>query len=221
MYKYETHCHTKESSSCGQAPAEQVVEAYLEAGYDGIVITDHFTQSHGQHKFPGLSYPELVDALFAGFRKAQEAARGRIVVLPGFELRFEENDNDYLIYGMRAEHLLAEEDIFSWGIKKFSAYARSMGFVIIQAHPFRNNMRIIDPDLVDFIEINNGHPRQNSRNEIAQHWAHLHNKPGFSGSDFHRLGDQAHGGILLTEKPKTMEELLPLLKQEPLLIMES
>ena len=40
-YKYELHCHTGAVSRCGRVEPEKIVEMYVEAGYNGIVVTDH------------------------------------------------------------------------------------------------------------------------------------------------------------------------------------
>ena len=41
-YLYETHMHTKEGSACGRDNAADIVRAYKEAGYAGVIVTDHF-----------------------------------------------------------------------------------------------------------------------------------------------------------------------------------
>ena len=41
-YKYELHCHCKEISPCGWLSAEETARLYRQAGYDGLVMTDHF-----------------------------------------------------------------------------------------------------------------------------------------------------------------------------------
>ena len=41
-YLYETHMHTKESSACAHNTGAEMARAYKEAGYTGIIITDHF-----------------------------------------------------------------------------------------------------------------------------------------------------------------------------------
>ena len=40
--KIELHAHTDESSGCGKMPAEELLGRFKGAGYDTIVITDHF-----------------------------------------------------------------------------------------------------------------------------------------------------------------------------------
>lgn len=42
IYKYETHCHTKEASRCAENSVSELIDEYVKAGYSGIVITDHF-----------------------------------------------------------------------------------------------------------------------------------------------------------------------------------
>ena len=40
-YLYETHCHTSQSSACAKCSGKELAEAAKEAGYTGIIITDH------------------------------------------------------------------------------------------------------------------------------------------------------------------------------------
>ena len=42
-YKYEIHCHTKNVSRCGNLDVEELIQKYKEAGYSGIVLTDHYS----------------------------------------------------------------------------------------------------------------------------------------------------------------------------------
>ena len=41
-YKYETHVHTKEGSACASGTGQEMVRAHIEAGYSGMIVTDHF-----------------------------------------------------------------------------------------------------------------------------------------------------------------------------------
>ena len=42
MYKIELHMHTKYGSGCGQMEEKALVDGYLKAGYQAVVVTDHF-----------------------------------------------------------------------------------------------------------------------------------------------------------------------------------
>jgi histidinol phosphatase-like PHP family hydrolase len=39
---WETHLHTAEGSACAGTPAAEMARAHHQAGYEGIVVTDHF-----------------------------------------------------------------------------------------------------------------------------------------------------------------------------------
>lgn len=66
----------------------------------------------------------------------------------------------------------------------------------MQAHPFRNGLKIVDPKHLDGIETYNGNPRHDSRNEIAKAWAQKFGMLETSGSDFHEREDFARGGVI-------------------------
>ena len=44
MKKVELHFHTDESSRCGKVPAKDGVRMYIEQGYAGLAVTDHFSE---------------------------------------------------------------------------------------------------------------------------------------------------------------------------------
>ena len=220
MYKFETHCHTAESSSCGQVIAARAIELYLQAGYDGIVITDHFNRENSKgFGMENTSIEDRVNKLSEGYAAAKKAAGDRLAVFFGMEIRFAEDINDYLVYGLDENMICKYPDITEWGIKKFSKFARDNQLLLIQAHPFRNGMSIIDPAFIDMMEIYNGHPRQKSRNEVAQHWSRLHHISGSSGSDFHQEGDEARGGVLLKQYPNSIQDFIVMMKENPLLMI--
>ncbi len=199
MYKLETHCHTGEVSVCGKVSANDIVEAYIKAGYSGIVITDHFNRRTFLEK-PELKTSEIADYFLTGYRAAREAANGRIDVFLGMELTFYENDNDYLVYGMTEKFIKKNPNLMDMGIERFSKLAHDNKMIIFQAHPFRNHMCVINPSLLDGYEVFNANARHDSRNDIAQMWAEKFGKSMSSGSDYHRLEDVARGGIITSKK---------------------
>ena len=71
-------------------------------------------------------------------------------------------------------------------------FVQSLGCTVVQAHPFRNHCMIVPPGILDGIEIFNGHPGHDSRNDIATYWAEKFDyKIRTGGSDFH--GDAKPG----------------------------
>ena len=197
-FLYETHCHTDEVSTCARVAAKDVVENYIRAGYSGIVVTDHFNRHTFLNK-PGLKTSQMAEYYLTGYRAAKQAAADRLTVILGMELTFYENDNDYLVYGVTEAFIHENPNMMELGLERFSALAHENGMVIFQAHPFRNRMTVMPPDLLDGAEVHNGNPRHDSRNDIARMWAEKFGKKMSSGSDYHQTEDLARGGIVTKE----------------------
>ena len=199
-YITELHTHTMETSPCATMRASMIAERYIDAGYTSIVVTDHYC-NYVIDSMEG-TWQEKVDRYLLGYRSMKEYAKGRLNVLLGCELRFTENLNDYLVYGMDEAFLLAHPNLHQMTLKTFSAFAREHGLLLIQAHPFRDKMTVVDPKYLDGIEIYNGHNDHDSRNPIADAWAKRHGLLRSSGSDFHHASSECAGGII-TEMPIT------------------
>lgn len=213
-YKTELHSHTCETSNCGKASAKELVEAYIREGYSTVVITDHLsTHTYFKYDYDHMSWDEKIDVFVLGYKAALKAAEGRINVLFGMELRFDSSDsqNDYLVFGIDEAFLRKNKELIDMDIKSFSKLAHRNGLIIFQAHPFRNGMTITDPQYLDGIEVYNGCVRHNSNNDIALAWAEKHSLRQSSGSDFHRLGDEAHAGIITDREIRSNEELINIL----------
>ncbi len=208
-HKFELHAHTCEVSRCGKVPAAEMVRLYREAGYCGMMITDHINP----YTFEGLDLPTWKDKaehFLTGYRRALAAAKEDFSVFLGAEMHFYESSNDYLVFGL-TEDLLRyglDNEFLNWGILRFSDFCRANDLLLIQAHPFRKDMVIIDPDLVDGYEVVNAHPRHDSRNFIAESWARRYHKLMTAGSDAHQAVDAARSGILMDHRPLSLDEIV-------------
>lgn len=215
VFLTELHAHTAETSRCAHNSAETLVDAYLEKGFQTVVITDHLSESTFEAK-EALDAPwnEKVDIFLKGYRAAKAYAGERLHILLGMELRFAENGNinDYLVYGVTEDFLRNNGDLLKMRLASFSRLAHKNGLLIFQAHPFRNDMKIVNPDFLDGVEVFNGCVRHDSRNEIARHWAQLHGLLGTSGSDYHQTGDEGRGGIQTQAPIQSSNDLLSALK---------
>ena len=56
-YRIELHAHTKPVSPCGEMLPEQLVQAYADAGFHAVVITNHFNL----HALNGLPKEDALD----------------------------------------------------------------------------------------------------------------------------------------------------------------
>jgi len=211
-YLFEMHAHTAEVSPCAQVPAQDVVERYIGEGYDGLVITDHMSPAVFTD-YADAAWKDKVDYFTAGYRKARAAAHGRITVLCGMEIAFQNETNDYLVYGITERFLLANPDIIAMGLKRFSLLAAAEGLPLFQAHPFRVNMKVANWRLLDGIEVYNGNSSHNSNNDIARLWAEKHRLRMLSGSDFHRFFGMSPGGVYFPGPVTNNRELTDALKK--------
>ena len=205
MFKYKTelHCHTLESSPCGKVSAKDFVNTYIEKGYNTLVITDHFTKDFCDKNH-----------FLKGYYAAKEAGKGKINVILGMEYRSPAFRNDYLIYGDIEKFLSKDLDLINIELNDFINLAHENSLLVYQAHPFRNSMTVLKPDLLDGIEVYNAHPRHDSRNFLAYSFAKHYGKKMISGSDAHQVPDPARSGILTETEIKNHIDLLSVLKSE-------
>lgn len=204
MFKIETHLHTNTGSDCGKLSVEEIIEGYYKAGYHGICVTDHFLRYYFDY-FGISAMPQdqrLQRFLLGYYNLSVLASQYGIRIYRGAEVRFDENDNDYLLYGW-PDWLLEDADaVFSMGLQKFYPIAQQCGSVLIQAHPFRKGSVLADISCVDGVEIYNAHPRHDSRNHLAE--GVVRDNPQLiciSGSDCHRAEDIGRGGIWMDRLP--------------------
>lgn len=207
-YKYDTHVHTAETSPCGKVPAEVMVRLYVEAGYNGIVITDHFVKQIFDIQL-FKSWDKKIETYLKGYRAAAEAGeKYGIDVILGIELTFTENSNDYLIFGIDEQFLKENKELYRLGLEGFRKLTAGSGILIFQAHPFRPFMIPAPSELIDGVEVYNGNIRHDPKNDLARLYALENGLKMSSGSDSHRIGDQARGGIVLPHRISDSKELV-------------
>ncbi len=212
-FKTELHAHCSEVSPCADMSAEQVVDCYLEAGYTTLVLTNHFITRILNEAAP--TWDEQIDFFLRPLELMRRRAAGRMHILLGAELRFDDHQNDYLLFGFDEEFLRTHPHFLSMKLMDFHELCRENGFLLIQAHPFRNGMKITRPDQIDGVEVFNGHPGHAARNDIALAWAKKYDLIPTSGSDFHhpRPRSLETGGILTEEPVVSMEQLVTILRE--------
>ena len=66
------------------------------------------------------------------------------------ELRFLENDNDYLVYGFNEDFVYSHPDLDRIEcLEDFRPIADENNLIVFQAHPFRVGMTVTDDKLLD------------------------------------------------------------------------
>lgn len=112
--KIDLHVHTKERSACGQSSEEEMIQAAIAYGLDGLAFTDHHC----------LIPPERLAELnrkYAPFR-----------LFGGIEIAVVEGE-DVLVLGVHDAMLEARE----WTYSDLFAFVRAREGFLVLAHPFR------------------------------------------------------------------------------------
>lgn len=212
-YKTELHAHTKPISMCSDIPPEFMINTYKENGYTSLVLTNHFIYDDN------MSAEEKIKPYMEGFYECKSfGEKVGLNVILGAEIRFSENENDYLIYGINEDDLYSIFGLLGDGIDNFYKKFKSKNNIILQAHPFRDRMTAVKPESLDGIEVFNVHPGHNSRIGFAAKYARENNFIITCGTDFHHFGHQALSAILTKEPVYNSEELAMILNNRDYVI---
>ena len=185
-FLYETHMHTFPASACSGTLGHDFIPRYIDAGYAGIIITDHFWHVNcGIDR--SLPWTEFVKQFCAGYEDAlNEGLKRGFPVFFGWEESF--GGNEFLIYGLDKQWLLNHPEVITWDRRTQYEEVHRYGGCVVNAHPFRAASYLQDihicPWLVDAIE---GYNAGNDMrwNILGMRYAQLRGLPITAGSDNH------------------------------------
>ncbi len=210
-YQIELHAHTSPASSCSQILPEMMAKTYKELGYSAVTVANHFV-----YEYQSLTKIQMIDRFMNDFDLTAEAGEKEgIKVYLAAEIRFTENDNDYLVYGVTRKMLEEIYDLLPYGVENFRKEYKMPDSVFLQAHPFREGMEAVPPECLDGIEVFNLHPNHNSKVGLASKYAKANNFSVITaGSDFHHPGRNHEGVSALRSKtlPSDSFDLAKLLR---------
>lgn len=148
--KIDLHVHTKERSACADLSEDEQIQGAIQAGLDGIAITDH------EKLVPPAHLAEL-NRRYAPF-----------VIYTGIEVPA--NDLHWLVIGL-ADPALQRQD---WHYPDLYRYVRSKGGLIILAHPYRYkpwlgvNIDHFTPDGIEIRSSNTPVKREQDIRKLAE-----------------------------------------------------
>lgn len=214
-YKYDLHVHTKEVSPCGRLSIEYIIDKYIEAGYSGLVITDHIRSGY-YRKCKREDWKEKTKEYFYSYDRAIEYCKDKDFYIGlGMEISFKNDTNDFLVYGFKKDDFLENEWMIDMGLKEFYNKFKDKA-IIIQAHPHRERgSKLEDINYLHGLEIYNLNPRHNNNNDLTNN-VYLNNPSliATGGSDVHEEEDLCKTGIYTDKKIKSDEELIKVLKNK-------
>ena len=224
MYKFELHAHTLECDKAAKVSGAEIVKLYRDIGYSGIVITDHYFSTFFdwfKDEIDINDHKKTIDRYLKGYYSARnEAEKTSFTVLSGCEVRFDGTINDYLVYGLEEKDfydlpLLNRLNNVKELVETLPDYA-----LVVQAHPFRDNMTVINPEHLFGIEVYNG-CTDKFRNQMARIYAEHYRKAVTSGSDFHSEPRLGKGGIITKQKIITQKDLTNVLRSGDYSLIEN
>ena len=215
MYIYEMHFHTHPCSGGGE-DIEGHIDALIERGFSGMVVTNHFF--HGDNRVDRtLPWEEFVAPYIEDYVRGREYAKAR-----DFDLLFglEEGvggGKEVLIYGISPEVLLEHPELRERNVEHLIEVIHSAGGLIFQAHPYRQKHYIPEPgpiaelDMLDGIEVYNA-ANGIEDNACAQALAKEKRLAVVAGSDGHSHRGVGRAGIALKARVRTEKELATVLR---------
>lgn len=214
-YLYETHMHTSEGSACGMNSGAEMVRAYAEAGYTGIIVTDHFFYGNTAVDRT-LPWNEWVERYCLGYEHAkEEGEKLGLQVFFGWESGY--RGTEFLVYGLDGQWLLAHPEIRDATVEEQYGMVHAGGGIVVQAHPYREASYISEirlfPRYCDGVEgINATHSsfakrtlRHPEYNDKAVAYAKEHGLPLTAGSDQHNT-EMIWGGMVFPRRMKDIHD---------------
>ncbi len=219
VYRYEMHCHTDWCSACAHNSPQEMAEAYYNAGYAGMAITDHFLRGNTAVD-KSLPWEEKMKRYYAAYEAAREwaAAQEReFHVLFGLEHAYGDG-KEVLTYGIDLPFLLDHLNLHLYPLKEYSQFVHEAGGFLSMAHPYRH-ASYIDPDVrpqpeyLDGAEIFNFY-NTGEENKRAAEMAEKYGLLPTSGGDEHIVTGASIGmaGVALKKPVDSGRELVEALK---------
>ena len=152
MIKIDPHTHSSGISMCSHAVVEKIVDNKIAQGYDGAVLTNHCQAWYYQPSEHTAFMQRFINEFRHGEKYATEKG---FRLLLGIEVSISDPFySDWLLYGVTEAFLLHSPCFYQLNQKQLFELCQENGVTLIQAHPFRNPMRLADPKYMHGVEIN-------------------------------------------------------------------
>lgn len=147
----DAHIHTSGISRCSRFKPLQIIAQCLADKTDGIVLTNHCDESYVKD----VGWTEWCKKYNDEFYIAKGAGeKYNIKVFFGIEVEsIYKKKVHYVIYGMTPEQLLKAPELYLLSQKELYEYCEQNGFVLVQAHPYRNDCTPQDPAYLHGVEV--------------------------------------------------------------------
>lgn len=207
--KIDPHVHSSGISSCSHVTCEQIIDAKIELGYDGAILTNHCQAWY----YPREEHKYYVERVIEDFRRGKAYAdKKNFRFYLGLEVSLDiPHYADWLLYGVTEEFLRNSPCLYALTQKELFALCEKWGIVLVQAHPFRQSP--CDPECMHGVEINctDG---DLDKIPLVEEFAKKHDLLITCGTDYHFFERTYRGGIYIPEGCATAEDIATYLRKE-------
>ena len=210
--KFDMHCHTKEGSMDGKVMIEEYIKVLRQKGFGGMLVSDHNS--------------------YDGYREWRDSIKGKtytdFVVLKGVE--YDTIDCGHMLVIMPEGVKLKILELRGLPAQILLMIIHRYGGIVGPAHPFGEKYLSIMKTQArkkfylerikslmsqfDFVEIYNA-CESDEVNEQAKRLARKFHKPGFGGSDAHRIDCIGMGYTKLPDDIRCESDLIRYVKNTP------
>lgn len=216
----DTHVHSSGISTCSRRNPYDLIAEYIADNSDGLVLTNHCLAGYTKE----LGYKAWSEKYVEEYRLTKKLGdKYGIRVFFGIEITPDWNSLVHLlIYGITPEEFLGSPELYKLSHEELYNYCEEHGFMLYQAHPYRNGTVPQNPAWLHGVEIN-CHPGYgtNMKKEVTE-FANANNLKIICGSDFHADNYKPKCGTHIPDDVKDEKELVGYLKnnQPELKIMD-
>ena len=222
-YLYETHLHTNVASACATSNPEDYIRPYINAGYSGIIVTDHFFNGNTSIS-KNLPWKDKIELFYSSYERTRvEGEKQGLSVFFGWEHCFE--NDEFLIYGLDKQWLIKNQDVMNLNHQELYNVVHNEGGAVVQAHPYRDRDYVksikLYPHCVDAVEVaNSGNNAMND--SYAYRYALEHDLPMTAGSDSHNIMDKKElFGVISPTKWESIDDYVKMLRSHSQLDLKS
>lgn len=200
----DAHIHSSGISRCSRRKPLEVIAQCLVDKTDGFVLTNHCDESYVKD----IGWSEWCKKYNDEFFLAKEAGKKyNIKVFFGIEVEsVYAKKIHYVIYGITPEQLLEAPELYLLDQKGLYEYCEKHGFVLVQAHPYRNGCLPQDPAYLHGVEISCHPLYKTTMSKEVYEFAKKHGLFVTCGSDFHGDTYKPRCGIYIPDDIETEQE---------------
>lgn len=201
----DMHAHSSGISKCCLMAYKEVIDTALKNGIYGIVLTNHYQKCY----VADGNFDAFAKKYTSEYKLAKEYGNQvGCKVFFGAEITMEKHNGAHiLLYGINETFIESNPTLFDLSQEDLYNLVKSVGGIVIQAHPYRKANNLLDIKFLDGIEVN-CHPLYlNTYFEDLLKIATDNNLLLTCGGDYHNDTYRAKCGVYLPYTLQNSEDL--------------